>query len=541
MPNTRSAGVIGRALGAAHTRMFGLPPARNDYTITRDIRTPTRDGAQLLADHYAPRGRSRGTVLIRSPYGRGIPLSWLHGRMFAARGYHVVIQSVRGTAGSTGTLQPMIQEAQDGQDTVAWLRDQPWFDGNLATLGGSYLGWTQWTLLRDPPPELKAAVVVVGPHDFGQAIHGSGTFALADFLGWSTAMSARGDGGVRGLMRTVAARRRAKHAMNRTPLDKAIETALSGNAPWFADWLSHPDLADPVWTPYDASDGVRRVEVPVLLTGGWQDMFLDQTLHQYRTLRARDVEVALTIGPWTHLDTAARAARVTDREALAWLDQHLADGPAARDQPVRIHVTGAGEWRELPTWPPKTGTRTLHPNADGHLGERSDVEGGCVEFTYDPADPTPAVGGRHMSPGAGVRDNRELETRPDVVTFTSDPLASALEVIGTPVVELAVATTDPHADVFVRLCDVDPHGRSHNVAECFVRLDADETVLELDLGACAHRFAAGHRLRLQISGGAHPRFARNPGTGEPSTTATALKPIRYSIRCDRSAVRLPVS
>jgi putative CocE/NonD family hydrolase len=518
--------------------MFGLPPARNDYTITSDLPTPTRDGAVLLADHYAPRGPSRGTVLIRSPYGRGLPLSWLHGRMFAARGYHVVVQSVRGTAGSTGTFQPMTQEAQDGQDAVAWLRDQPWFDGRLATLGGSYLGWTQWALLRDPPPELKAAVVLVGPHDIGQAIHGSGTLALADFLGWSTSVSARGDGGVRGLLRTLAAQRRMKHTMNQTPMAEAVTTALAGTAPWFADWLSHPDLADPFWTVYDASDGVSRVAVPVLLTGGWQDTFLDQTLQQYRTLRACDVEVALTIGPWTHLDTAARAARVTDREALAWLDQHLADGPAARDQPVRIHVTGAGEWRTLPTWPPQTGTRTWYPHADGQLGDVSGSAGAGVEFTYDPADPTPAVGGRHMSPGAGVRDNRELEARPDVVTFTSDPLESDVEVIGTPSVTLAVETTNPHADLFVRLCDVDKRGHSRNVTERFVRLDAEEIVL--DLGACAHRFTAGHRLRLQISGGAHPRFVRNPGTGEDPATATSLKATRYSIRCDRSAVRLPI-
>lgn len=469
------------------------------------------------------------------------PLNWFHGRMFAARGYHVVVQSVRGTAGSTGTLQPMTQETRDGQDAVAWLRNQPWFDGKLATLGGSYLGWAQWALLRDPPPELKAAVVVVGPHDIGAAIHGSGTLAMADFLGWSTAVSARGDGGVRGLMRTVAARRRAKHAMDQTPVAEAVTTALAGAAPWFADWLSHPDLADPFWPPYDASEGVARVEVPVLLTGGWQDVFLEQTLQQYRTLRTRDVEVALTIGPWTHMDTAARAARVTDKEALAWLDQHLADGPAARDQLVRIHVTGAGEWRTLPSWPPKTSTRTLHPHSDGYLGDRKDFDGACTEFTYDPADPTPSVGGRHMSPGAGVRDNRELEARPDVVTFTTDPLESVMEVIGTPVAELAVATTGPHADVFVRLCDVDPRGRSRNVTECYVRSAAADTVLELELGACAHRFAAGHRLRLQVSGGAHPRFVRNPGNGGQPATATTLTPVRYTIRCDRSAVRLPVT
>ena len=120
-----------------------------------------RDGVELIADHYAPTtSTTNGTILLRGPYGRSAAGS-LDGRLFAARGYHVVFQSCRGTFGSGGTFEPMVREVDDGHDTVEWLRGQPWFDGRLATMGLSYLGFTQWALLMDPPPELRTAVIRV--------------------------------------------------------------------------------------------------------------------------------------------------------------------------------------------------------------------------------------------------------------------------------------------------------------------------------------------------------------------------------------------
>src|ERR1700759_2460361 len=161
---------------AAWTRVLRLPATTTSYTTTR-VRTPMRDGVELVGDLYDPDTvGSRGTILVRTPYGRGFPLDAMNGRVFAARGYHVLLQSVRGTYGSGGDFDPMAQETDDGHDTVAWLREQSWFDGRLATLGASYLGWTQWSLLQDPPPELRAAIVYVGPHDFREAVFGTGAF-----------------------------------------------------------------------------------------------------------------------------------------------------------------------------------------------------------------------------------------------------------------------------------------------------------------------------------------------------------------------------
>jgi putative CocE/NonD family hydrolase len=522
MTKPRRAGVVSRAVGAVHRKVFGLPPGGQPYTVERGLRVPTADGAHLFTDVYVPIGETHGTVLIRTPYGRGLPESLFHGRAFADHGYQVVVQSVRGTGGSTGTFRPMAQEASDAQDTVAWLRAQPWFTGRLATIGGSYLGWTQWALLQDPPPELRASVVVVGPHDFARALRGTGSFALADFLGWSATVQA-------GLPAMLSARRRVKAALREPTAEAAATAALGTGAPWFAEWLDHSDRDSPFWTDYDATSALATSRIPTLLIGGWHDVFVDQTLEQFQALEDHGVDVAMTIGPWTHLDTAFKAARVTDSEALSWFGRHLAGTASTRPAPVRSYLTGAGVWRALPSWPPKTGEHTLALHGSGQLREEPAVDPGTVEFTYDPADPTPALGGRHMSAKAGRQDNRPLERREDVVTFTSAPLDADLDVVGVPHLELRV-TVESFAppDLFVRLCDVDDRGRSWNVTEVFSRLTTTSGAVSPRLGSCAHRFLAGHRVRLQISGGAYPRFARNPA------------PARYTLVCADSSLSLPV-
>jgi putative CocE/NonD family hydrolase len=534
-----------RLADAALTRVLGAPKQRNSYTV-HEVRVPMRDGVTLLADHYAPdTPAQRGTVLIRTPYGRGFPTSGLNGRMFAARGYHVVVQSVRGTFGSGGSIEPMAQETDDGQDTVAWLRTQPWFDDRLGTLGGSYLGWTQWALLQDPPPELRTAIVYVSPHDFREAVFGRGAFTLGDFLGWSNQIITQEyGGGLSRLARGATAGRTLAPVLAGLPLADAADPLLRGRAPWYRTWLSHPDGDDPFWGPYRAGAALRRVNVPVLLVGGWQDMFLDQTLEQYATLRDRGIDVALTVGPWTHLDAAIRASGLINRESLDWLDAQLAGEPRVREQPVRVFRTGENAWHELPSWPPPATPATYHLHPEGYLTEKSGGVPGTVRFRYDPTDPTPSVGGRVMSGTMGVRDNRRLEARADVVTFTSDRLATAIDVVGAPVVRLAVTVDNPYADVFVRLCDVDERGHSHNVSDVLHRLDptvpaGEPHHLTLTLDPCFHRLLPGHRVRLQISGGAFPRYARNLGTEGPPATGNTLKPSEHEIDCAASTLTLP--
>jgi uncharacterized protein len=262
-------------------------------------------------------------------------------------------------------------------------------------------------------------------------------------------------------------------------------------------------------------------------------------------LRSPGVDVALTVGPWTHVDIVRAGGPLLAREALDWFAEHLAGtGSRLRWSPVRLFVTGVEEWRELPEWPPAADAQVLHLHPGGILGAEPAAAGEALAtFTYDPADPTPSIGGRLLAPHTGgYRDDGALARRADVLAFTGPPLAAAVEIVGVPVAELAHATDNPHADLFVRISEVDARGRSRNVSDGFVRLDPGRAdgVVRTELDAVAHRFAAGSRVRLLIAGGSHPRWERNLGTGEDPATSTALARSRRTIDPAGSRLLLPV-
>ena len=210
-------------------------------------------------------------------------------------------------------------------------------------------------------------------------------------------------------------------------------------------------------------------------------------------------------------------------------------------------VTGertGGGWRDLPSWPPPALDRSLYLEVGAALGDRpprSTGEGGD-SYRYDPADPTPALGGPVLLSRTPVLDNAPLEARADVLTYTGPLLERTLEAIGHVYVELWLRASAPYFDVFARVCDVDPGGVSRNVSDAltsvapgrFEQAPDGAWHVRLALWPIGHRFAAGHRVRLQVSSGAHPRYARNPGTGEDPATATAdtLRPVDIELLHD---------
>lgn len=517
---------------ARHTvsRILKLPPPVCDFDIDRSMRVPMRDGVDLVADHYAPHTPDpAGTLLVRGPYGRGYPFSVLFGSFYAARGYHVVLQSVRGTYGSGGEFDPFVNEIADGADTAAWLREQPWFTGTFATMGLSYLGFTQWALLTDPPPELKAAVITVGPDDVSGPRWGAGSFGLNDFLGWSDLVGHQEDPNrLRTLLRQVGAQRRVTEAALRLPLGEASRELLGDSAPWFESWLDHPDRNDPFWTHVHLRDRLGRAEVPVLLLTGWQDLFVDQTVEHYRMLSSRGVPTGLTVGPWTHGQLMTSGAPTVLRESLDWLATHLGGADPSRTAPVRIHLAGRG-WIELPAWPPAMPEQVLYLHPGRRLASTVPEAGTSATFVYNPADPTPTVGGRLLSPAGGYRDDTELGRRADVLTFTGTPLPADLCVVGRPVLEIEHSCDNPHNDLFVRISQVDRAGASHNVSDGYVASAPDTGVVRIELDPVAWTFPAGFRIRVMVAGGSHPRFLRNLGTGEPVATATTVRTARHTV------------
>jgi uncharacterized protein len=498
-------------------RRLKLPEPVTNFRVERDLEVPMRDGVVLLADRYIPPRTPAGTVLMRGPYGRrGLPVEILTG-LYAAYGYQVVLQSTRGGFGSGGQFDPGRHEVDDGADTVAWLRAQPWFDGRFATVGSSYLGFTQWALLIDPPPELTTAAIVMGPHDFGEIMWGTGAFALRDALGWNFQVAHQETGGTFWrLARTLTTSWRLRDELRKLPVGDIGDGVLAGGAPWHRSWIEHPDPSAEYWRPGRVGAALETATVPILLVTGWQDVFLDQTLQQYRRLRDRDVDVRLVVGPWTHSDGGGQ----TTRACLEWLRSSSAGDDDAFPA-VRVFVVGSG-WRDLSEWPPPVEDRTLYLHPGSLLAEGAPAPGAPPSrFVYNPAEATPTIGGRLLSGGSGYREDSALATRTDVAVFNSPALTGDMVVIGTPRVDLAHSVDTASADVFVRISDVDERGRSRNVSDGYRRIEpAVAGQLRIDLDPVAHRFSAGHRIRLTVAGGSYPRFARNLGTGEPALTAT---------------------
>jgi hypothetical protein len=237
------------------------------------------------------------------------------------------------------------------------------------------------------------------------------------------------------------------------------------------------------------------------------------------------------------------------RESLVWFRAHLTgDHTTLRTQPVRLYLQGAQQWRVYPEWPPPASSPQTWYLQSGYGLAPTPPGNGADRFRYDPADPTPTVGGPLLDPRTGGRrDNTELEARPDVLTYTSTMLHDPLDVIGPVSATVQLRTSTGHTDVFVRLCDVDASGRSTNVCDGLQRItpetipagpDGTHTV-PVRLWPTAYRFQPGHRLRLQISGGSFPRFARNTGTGEPLGQATRLTPTDLEIR-HTTTITLPI-
>ena len=543
---------------ATMSRSLRLGPRRYPITIDRAIPVPMRDGTILLADHYAPvTSEPRPAVLMRGPYGRG-PQYAVSAWPLAERGYHVLLQSTRGTFGSGGRFTPAVAEAADGQDTVAWLRGQPWFSGRLALVGVSYLAFTAWAVAADPPPELAAMALYIGPHDLAAAGFGHGPFELFNLLSWSDLMASQERiGTVRMLWRTMTAEQRLATALNRLPV-AATGADLDGRAPWYRDWLAHPDRADPYWDAFNAAAALDRVTVPTLLVTGFHDFFIEQTVRQYQALRARDVPTRLIIGPWSHLTLDLGVAM---RETITWLDAYASGSaaePPPQREPVRVWTSGRDGWRNLRDWPP-AGTSPLswYLQAGRGLADvpaaDSAAPGSAAAsstFRYDPADPAPSVGGRMMSVrNCGSQDNAVVEARTDVLTFSTAPLTDPVEVAGVPVTELYVTSDNPYCDVFIRLCDVDERGRSHNLTDQILRCapagvtPGEVRRISLALTDVSHVFRAGHRIRLQVTGGAHPRFARNLGTDADPLLGTRTAPVTHQIQHSvryPSALILPV-
>jgi hypothetical protein len=365
--------------------------------------------------------------------------------------------------------------------------------------------------------------------------------------------------------------------------DFAPLRTLGLNLDQLADLVDNPNAPKFSQKIHSLTDSVRRAQVPTYAIGGWYDIFLKGTLDNYRLTRAAEMERGtrqsrLIVGPWSHVTYTnligdvdfgmnAQMAMIdgkTDMVGLSkrWFDTWLKgeDTGLSEEPPVKIFVMGINTWRDETDWPlarAKPSAFFMQPGA-GLATDLPPAGAAPSEYTYDPRDPAPTLGGNIlMNPvyGPGAKDQRPIENRPDVISFTSAPLEAPLEVIGELKVRLWAATSAPDTDFVARLVDVHPDGFAQNLADGILRLryrDPDRPelaepdrpyCLEIDLWATANVFLPGHRIRVDVTSSCFPRWDRNPNTGDVFGRSAALCSARQRIFHDAdppSYVILPV-
>lgn len=514
----------------------------------RAVPVPMRDGVVLQAEVMRPDTDERAPVLLlRNPYPAQAARMVVDYARATEAGFAVVAQHCRGTGPSAGTFDPWATEEADGVDTVAWCAAQPWSNGSVVMIGGSYLGHTQTFAAGGAPPALKAMAPSIVPASPYSLTYNGGALCLGSALGWASGQAflkllrdqQQGVDFGADLFALFMETGDAERLLRTAPL-RDLPT-LNRVFPAFREWLDHPTYDD-WWKARDVPD---RPPIPGFFTAGWWDLFLPGSVAEFD--RARHPGSRLVIGPWSHmLATSAHGEVLYGQLAAANMNDHLgqqlaflrahADGaaPEPSPTPVRLFVMGANTWRDEPAWPLARARSERHYlHRDGGLGPAAPAtDAAPLTFAFDPLDPVPTLGGRNLLVGSdgghrtGPTDHRQLDTRRDILRFTSDVLTGEVEVTGPVSVTLHAATTTVDTDWTAMLLDVWPDGRAFNVAEGILRARHHAGVhrvafvepgtvqrFEIDLAATSMVFKAGHRMRVDVSSSSFPRYDRNPGTG----------------------------
>ena len=541
--------------------------------VERDVRVRMRDGAELATDIYRPGDDALHPVLLqRTPYDRSAqPIAGLNTLALVEAGYAVVAQDCRGRFGSSGTFTPFVNEAADGVETIAWCAAQPWSNGRVGMIGGSYVGATQWLPAGQRPPALRAIAPYVTASDYHEGwVYQGGAFELGFSLKWSLeslslpALLVREERGepVAGDIAEVRAAVRDMRALYRhRPLRGMSLTQRF--APWYDEWLEHP-TRDAFWTAISPQERYAETDVASLNIAGWYDIFADGTYRNFAGMRANGAGdrarrgARLIVGPWSHAvangifperhygSLASLDGQDPTGIHRAFFDRWLGDDPgpddATADPPVRLFVMGSDQWQHEMSWPPSdVDVRTMYLRGEGRANTARgdgrltpDGPGGDFPewFLYAPRDPVPTMGGATLNQSgtlgwnSGPWDQRPLESRADVLVYTLAPLERAVTVIGPVEAILFVSSSAVDTDFTAKLVDVHPSGRAEILADGVLRARhrhslSDPEPLEpgrveeilISVGGTANVFRAGHRIRLDISSSNFPRFDANTNTG----------------------------
>jgi uncharacterized protein len=525
----------------------GTPDRARPGRVLSDRMVEMRDGIRLATDVYLPDSDGPfATVMIRLPYGKtvdycGIPEIARH---WNRKGYAFVGQDCRGTYASEGVFDPAhpTNEAYDGHDSVAWIAEQAWSSGKVALTGESYYSLTSFAAASVP----HAALACIAPGDFPvdryDGTYRNGCLRLAAEALWAIWW-------VDPVGHPVPGEPLPGVDVWHLPVKDMAAAAGLGNH-YFSEIVGHPHPGR-YWAHRCRREANDAIAIPILHWCGWFDNYLGQQLRDYRRYVGMDASGErhfLMIGPWSHEGPPGPAERVgilpvrddgTHRwdRLQAFYDRFLlgADNGFEHEPPVSYFVMGADEWRRADAWPPPG----PEPQAWYMGGAGGSAGGGTLAteppadeppdaYAYDPAHPVDwSVGTNPWTFGLNLGDRRSIESRPDVLVYTSAPFAEPVEIVGDVRARLHVATDAVDTDFTVALVDVFPGGAANLIQDGIQRMSLREPQLgrrllepgrvygvEIDLWATAYRLGAGHRLRVEVSSSEFDRYDRNLNTAE---------------------------
>lgn len=549
-----------------------LLPASEADGIHRSlhIKVPLSDGVRTCANVFRPAAGGRfPAILIRTPYGKGTDLMAAY-RVFIDRGYAVVLQDVRGRYDSSGHFDPLAQETADGDDTVNWIARQPWSDGQVGMIGGSYLGIAQWKVASLNNPHLKAIFPVVsGYDDYRDRFYSpGGALKLGHRLLW---MSDN--------LRTPGFHKPDfEEFVRQLPLAAADRAATGATSDMYQSALAHPAY-DGWWKRISTRERITKIRIPVFAAGGWYDNFVESDLEAFSARRAAGLVHHLVVGPWPHnmsmpfpdMSFGPDSAAPIRKYQIEWFERWMKGKWPGAPPPLRIFVMGRNQWRDEQEWPlararqtpyylnARSGANSL--NGDGELRLKPARRSAPDQFTYDPKNPVPTLGGAVCcNPKVfpwGPLDQRLVEQRQDVLVYTTGPLDKDLEVTGPIRAVLYVSSSAADTDFTAKVVDVYPDGQVRLLTDGILRLRYRNSLeqpagslhpkevyqVTVDAGVTSNVFRSGHRIRLEISSSNFPRFDRNPNTGRPVATEVELRAARQTVYHDHerpSHLLLPV-
>jgi putative CocE/NonD family hydrolase len=522
------------------------------------LMVPMRDGVKLATDVYLPaESGSYPTLLVRDMYSNGSTAVRIRYAKFAtANGYAFVFQSSRGRYDSDGDWYPYFNEIDDGDDTLTWIAEQPWSNGKVGMFGTSYLASVQWLAAVNGNPALVAIAPAMSPGNYYRDVaYPGGAFSLLSRARWGI--------GLAGSRTNMAFPVDWIGGIDHLPIETLAES-VGFNVPHFQHWLEHPSY-DEYWTPLNLEARAPEMSVPALNFGGWYDVFLRSTIGSYKTMTEQAATSAaregqrLIIGPWPHGWNASRQNGDIDfgedslievEELLVeWFDYQMKGGPAPEGAPIRLFIMGENVWREEQEWPlARTDYRSLYLHADGSLAPEQPSGDGALDYTYDPADPVPTLGGNIMEPTLrGPYDQAPLDDRKDVLRFVTEPFDKPTEITGPVSAEIYATTDAKDTDFMAKLIVVKPDGLAFNLVDGVIRARyrdgfEQEKLIEpgrayrytIDLWATSYLLSPGDRLRVDITSSNYPRLARNLNTGAPFAKTTEMKVASQTIHMSES-------